>query len=140
MIRDVTDCWDAERIVGGVYIVRSTVDGRRDRVRIGAGGIKGGRKFIYRRLSNHRKRRPAAPKYETHLCQPFDVVHAWGLAGWTPAQIEDAEHCLYRAFLRRFPKHRGDLPDKSLFVVPEGQDLTDIIAEVGADLDIIEGL
>lgn len=30
MIRDVTDCWESERIAGGLYIVRSTIEGLRD--------------------------------------------------------------------------------------------------------------
>jgi hypothetical protein len=138
MIRDVTHCWQSERVAGGLYIVRSTKEGLRDRVRVGAGGNKGGNQGIYLRLSNHRKPQPAEIRYETHRCQPFAVVHAWGLSGWTPNQIEDAEHCLYRAFLMRFPKHRGALPDRSLFVVPEEQDLTEIIAEVRRDLHVIE--
>jgi hypothetical protein len=140
MIRDVTTSWRAERIAGGLYILRWTIDGLRDRVRIGAGGNKGGKEGIYLRLSNHRSAAPPAPRSETHRCRPFDVVHAWQLAGWTPTQIEDAEHCLYRTFLMRFPRHRGALPDRSLFVVPEDQDLSGIIAAVERDLHVIEAL
>jgi hypothetical protein len=140
MIRDVTHCWESERTAGGLYIVRSTIEGLRDRVRLGAGGNHGGKRGIYLRLSNHRKPRPSQWRYETHRCRPFRVVHAWQLGGWSPRQIEGAEHCLYRAFLMRFRKHRGTLPDRSLFVVPEHVDLAGIIAEVDHDLHVIEGL
>lgn len=67
-------------------------------------------------------------------------MKAWQLAGWSPRQIDGAEHCLYRAFLTRFRKHRGILPDRSLFVVPEDLDFGAIIAEVDRDLHLIEGL
>jgi len=87
-------------------------------VRIGAGGNKGGASGIFGRLTKHAKPWRDTPEYETHVLQPFDVVHAWALDGWTQEEINDGERCLWRAFLVRFPKHRGRYKDKSIFVVP----------------------
>lgn len=114
--------------------MRSTVTGYEDRVRIGAGGNKGGTHGLLGRLRSHIKPWRQEADCETHKLQPFEVVHAWSLADWTQEQINDAEWCLWRAFLLRYSKHRGTSKDKSIFVVPTDQTLEDVIQLVEADL------
>lgn len=117
-----------------MYIVRSTVSGFENRVRTGAGGNKGGTLGLLGRLRSHLKPWRQSAECETHKLQPFEVVHAWSLDGWNQEQINDAEWCLWRAFLLRYPKHRGTLKDKSIFIVPKDDDLTDVVQIVDADL------
>ena len=136
-IREATATWkDKEfRQAGGIYIVRSGLDGQHDKVRIGVGGVRGGAKGLYARLTNHSRDRIAAERwtYATHEFQPYSVVRAWYLIGWGPEQLEYSEMYLYRAFVTRFPRYRGVLPDKSLFVVPD-DDLQNVIEEIDCDL------
>ncbi|MCT8003730.1 hypothetical protein NZL82_17805 [Sphingomonas sanguinis] len=114
--------------------MRSTVSGYEDRVRIGAGGNKGGTLGLLSRLRSHVKPWRKEADCETHKLQPFEVVHAWSLADWTQEQINDAEWCLWRAFLLRYPKHRGTSKDKSIFIVPTDQTLADVVQLVEANL------
>lgn len=83
MIRNVTDIWEKERTREGLYIVRCTKPDFVNRIRIGAGGNKGGTLGIFGRLRNHRKIWRGTAECETHKLQPFDVVYAWALDGWT---------------------------------------------------------
>jgi hypothetical protein len=86
----------------------------------------------------HGRVRVDAPTRETHVLAPFKVLHAWLTNGWTGPQIQEGETCLYRAFLIRFPRHIGTLPDASLFVVPHDCDLEPVIAEVEAELHALD--
>ena len=47
---------------------------------------------------------------------------------------------MYRAFAIRFPPRTEGLPDDTLFLVPEEADLAPVLAEVRADLKVIERL
>ncbi|MEG3089659.1 hypothetical protein [Sphingomonas sp. PB4P5] len=132
MIEDVTTTWKATKPVSGLYIVRSIVDP--SRIRISAGGNRGGKAGLHQRLMIHGRVRVGAPTCETHVFAPFDVLHAWRMNGWTAPQIKAGETCLYRAFLIGFPRHNGNLPDDSLFAVPHDYHLEPVIAEVEADL------
>ena len=140
MIRDVTTNWRELGARHGLYVVRGRNEPHRGVVRVGVGGINGGREGILARLDRLLKPWGSKRTFGTHECQPFDLVRAWGLADWASAELENSEHCLYRAFAVRFPRRTEGLPDKSLFLVPDGADLAPVLVEVQADLEAIERL
>ena len=107
---------------------------------MGAGGIKGGADGVFERITLHSKPWGSKRTCGTHECQPFKIVHAWGLADWTTAELTIGEICLYRAFAVRFHHRTDGLPDKSLFLVPENADLGPVLADTQADLESIERL
>lgn len=139
-VNDVTATWREAGRVGGLYVVRSTLPGFEDRVRVGAGGNHGGRHGLAGRLRNHGGARPAVPDNSTHEFKPWAVVRAWTLEGWTASEINDGEHCLYRPFLIRFRRLVGDRRDDSIFIVPVDAELDDLFAEAEADLLLMEQL
>ncbi len=139
-ILDVTQTWYEQAVPFGMYIVRSTREGGRDRVRIGVGGIRGGVKGVNGRLGNHLKLPPLYPTLATHEFQPFSIVKVWAFDGWGRQATGDAEMLLYRAFLTRFKRHNGKLKDQSIFVVPEGHNLDSVIAGIQADLEAMEAM
>ena len=140
MIKDVTTNWRQLKARNGVYVLRGLDELYRGVVRVGVGGNKGGRRGIFARLDRHLKPWTGARTVGTHECGPFELIRAWELADWTPVELANGEHCLYRAFAVRFPRRTKGLPDDSLFLVPEGVDLAPALAEVQADLEAIERL
>jgi hypothetical protein len=138
VIRNVTASWEEERTREGLYIARCLKPDFANRIRIGAGGNKGGTLGIFGRLRDHRKIWRGAAECETHTLQPFETLHAWGLDGWTQEQLNDGERLLWSACLVRYPKHRGNLKDKSIFVVGSDFDPTELILAVTADLHALE--
>lgn len=140
MIKDVTTNWKQPRAGGGLYILRGRNEPYRGVVRIGGGGIRNGKNGIFGRLKTHLGPWNRIREFGTHECQPFDLIRAWELDGWTTAELQNGEHCLYRAFAVRFQRRTEGLPDASLFLVPEGNDLVAVMEEVLADLEAIEGL
>lgn len=142
MIENVTNTWRSGRTVAGLYIIRSCREGCRDRIRIGAGGNRGGKFGLYNRLKRHVGPTPERDrKYETHNSEPFDVdkpIYVWGLLGWKPRFIDDGEICLYHAFITRYKRVEGIFPDRSLFLVPEDEDFCEVISEVNEDLQGLE--
>lgn len=131
-VSDATSNWRTNKTAFGVYIVRSVQTAGDDKVRIGVGGIRGG--SLYGRLSNHCANPPKELKYATHRFQPYTILKAWHLIQWSRQQLEDAEMCLYRAFLVRYPRHDDELADKSIFNVAKGDRLSEVIAEIENDL------
>lgn len=109
-------------------------------MRVGVAGVRKGKDGIYGRLNCHTKRWSGKPTLGTHQCQPFALIRAWELPGWTPDELASAEHCLYRAFAVRFRRRTAGLPDYSLFVVPpvDEHGLAEALMEVGSDLHAID--
>jgi len=140
MVRDVTADWRQRKSRNGLYVVRGRNAPYRGTVRVGAGGIKGGGEGIFGRIDGHSKPWTGKPTVGTHECGPFDLVRAWELADWIKVELENGEHCMYRAFAVRFPRRTEGLPDHSMFLVPEEADLTPVLAEIKADLEAIERL
>ena len=143
MVRDITASWRKPKATGsGVYVLRSSEEIHRDIVRVGVAGIRKGKNGIFGRLDRHTRYWPSTATVGTHECQPFEVIQAWELPDWSTKELENAEHCIYRAFAVRFRRRTMGLPDQSLFVVPLAADaeLAQTLAQIDSDLRSIDVL
>ena len=135
-IKDISGSWRQEGGVGGLYIVRSSLEAFSDRVRIGVAGIRSVSGTVSARLKRHGGKAPVNPSFLTHLYQPFDrIILALALPGWSQSQLRDAERILYYHFLTNFPREESDRADDSIFIVSPDRDMSAIKTELIHDLE-----
>lgn len=134
--------WRKEPGVRGLYVVQSehlTDDGR-VRIRVGAGGNKRGKNGVKSRIQTHGHACPKYPTNNTLSYRRWSPIKVWGLDGWEPSEVTDAEHILYRPFLLRFRRMPGTGLDDSIFIIDDTEDLAPIFSEVDRELYVMSRL